>query len=57
LNRARRLLWVVTGAGKSAALARLRRGDPSIPAGRVRSDGALIVAETAAAVEIPAPPG
>jgi len=49
LNRARRVLWVVTGAQKSAALARLRRGDRSIPAGRVRGDRALIVTETAAA--------
>ena len=48
LNRAERVLWVVTGAEKSEALARLRRGDRSIPAGRVRSDRALIVADTAA---------
>ena len=48
LNRARRVLWVITGAEKSGVLARLRRGDRSIPAGRVRSDRALIVTDTAA---------
>ncbi len=36
LNRARRILWVVTGAEKAGALLRLRDGNPSIPAGRVR---------------------
>jgi 6-phosphogluconolactonase len=49
LNRARRILWLVTGAGKAEMLARLRRGDPSIPAGRVRQDNALILTDRAAA--------
>ncbi len=49
LNRARRVLWLVTGAEKSAVLARLRRGDRSLPAGRVQGDRALIVTDTAAA--------
>jgi 6-phosphogluconolactonase len=35
LNRARHILWLVTGEDKVDALARLRAGDPSIPAGRV----------------------
>jgi 6-phosphogluconolactonase len=48
LNRARCVLWVVTGAEKAAALARLVKGDDSIPAGRIRRDGALLVADTAA---------
>jgi 6-phosphogluconolactonase len=34
-NRARRILWVVTGAEKAGMLLRLREGDVSIPAGRV----------------------
>ena len=38
LNRARRILWVVTGAEKAGMLLRLRDGDPTIPAGRVRRD-------------------
>ena len=36
LNRARRILWVVTGAEKMTMLGRLLDGDLSIPAGRVR---------------------
>ena len=51
LNRARRILWLVTGSGKARILARLRDGDASIPAGRVRRDTALIVADQAAAEE------
>jgi 6-phosphogluconolactonase len=49
LNRSRRILWVVTGGDKVEALGRLRQGDASIPAGRVRRDQALIVADRAAA--------
>jgi 6-phosphogluconolactonase len=49
LNCARRVLWVVTGVDKSAILPRLRRGDRSIPAGRVRSDRALVVTDTTSA--------
>jgi len=49
VNRARRILWVVTGAEKAAMLTRLRDGDPSIPAGLVRRERALIVADRAAA--------
>ena len=48
LNRARRVLWVVTGQDKAAMLARLRRGDPTIPAGRVRQDHAVVLADRAA---------
>jgi 6-phosphogluconolactonase len=49
LNRARRILWVVTGAEKVDALRRLRDGDTSIPAGRVSSEQALVLADAAAA--------
>jgi len=49
LGRARRILWVVTGAEKAKMLARLRRGDPSIPAGRVEQAHALLLADRAAA--------
>jgi 6-phosphogluconolactonase len=49
LNRARRVLWLVTGAEKSGMLARLRAADPSIPAGRIRQDFALVLADRAAA--------
>lgn len=53
LNRARRILWLVTGAEKSAMLARLRGGDESIPAGCIRSDQALVLADRAAAAGAP----
>ena len=49
LNRSRRILWVVTGSEKMPMLARLRNADPSIPAGRVRQDEAVVLADHAAA--------
>lgn len=49
LNRARRILWVVTGSEKAEMLRRLVDGDPSIPAGRVRQAQALLMADRAAA--------
>lgn len=50
INRARRILWVVTGSEKAPMLVRLLDGDESIPAGRVRRDRALLIADHAAAV-------
>ena len=49
LNRARQVLWVVTGNGKVEMVNRLLDGDRSIPAGRVRTDHALLLADCAAA--------
>jgi 6-phosphogluconolactonase len=49
LNRARQVLWLVTGEDKVEALARLRASDSSIPAGGVAAAGALILADRAAA--------
>ena len=54
LNRARRVLWLVTGEDKAAMLVRLRRGDPAIPAGRVRQDHAVVLADRAAAQQLEA---
>jgi 6-phosphogluconolactonase len=51
LNRCRRILWLVTGPEKAEMLRRLRSGDISIPAGRIRQDVALVLADTAAAEE------
>jgi 6-phosphogluconolactonase len=53
INRSRRILWLVTGAEKAGMLARLRDGDRSIPAGRVRQDQALVLADQGAAKQIP----
>jgi 6-phosphogluconolactonase len=49
LNRARCILWVVTGAEKAGMVNRLLDGDRGIPAGRVRSDQAFLLADCAAA--------
>ncbi len=49
INRSRRILWLVSGSEKAGMLVRLRDGDPSIPAGRIRRDNALVVADRAAA--------
>jgi 6-phosphogluconolactonase len=54
LNRARRILWVVTGSEKGEMLRRLRDGDVSIPAGRVRREQALLLADRAAAGKLTA---
>jgi 6-phosphogluconolactonase len=45
INRARRILWLVTGSEKVGMLARLRKSDGSIPAGRLRQDQAVIFAD------------
>ncbi|HXB47274.1 MAG TPA: 6-phosphogluconolactonase [Streptosporangiaceae bacterium] len=49
LARADQLLWLVTGADKRDALAKLLAGDESIPAGRVLATRSLIMADQAAA--------
>jgi len=49
INRARRILWVVTGSEKTEMLRRLSEGDTSIPAGRVSREPALVLADRAAA--------
>jgi 6-phosphogluconolactonase len=48
LDRARRILWLVTGAEKTEMLVRLRHADVSIPAGRIRQDRAFVLADRAA---------
>jgi len=49
LNRSRRIVWLVTGREKAEMLARLCGGDRSIPAGRIRQDQALVLADHEAA--------
>jgi 6-phosphogluconolactonase len=49
INRARQVLWVVTGAEKARMLHRLLHGDADIPAGRVGRDRSLVLADVAAA--------
>lgn len=52
INRARRVLWLVTGGEKAGMLARLQAGDTSIPAGRVSRENAVVLADRAAASQI-----
>jgi 6-phosphogluconolactonase len=52
LDRARHVLWLVTGADKAPVMPRLLSGDPAIPAGRVRADHALALADRAAAANL-----
>jgi 6-phosphogluconolactonase len=49
LDAARQILWLVTGAEKREPLAQLLAGDASIPAGRVRNENMIVVADEAAA--------
>jgi 6-phosphogluconolactonase len=52
LNRSRKILWVATGAEKVGMIVRLRDGDVTIPAGRIRQDNALLLADRAAAEKL-----
>ncbi|HEX9346279.1 MAG TPA: 6-phosphogluconolactonase [Gemmatimonadales bacterium] len=49
LNRSRRIVWLVTGREKAEMLARLCETDRSIPAGRVRQQQAVVLADREAA--------
>jgi 6-phosphogluconolactonase len=49
INRARQILWVVTGTEKVKPLGQLLDADSSIPGGRIRRDNALVLADQAAA--------
>ena len=48
INRSRRILWLVTGEEKTAMLSRMLASDAAIPAGRVRQEQALVLADRAA---------
>jgi 6-phosphogluconolactonase len=52
LNRARCILWLVTGKEKAEMLARLCNGDVTIPAGKVYQERALVLADRAAAAHL-----
>jgi 6-phosphogluconolactonase len=49
LNDARRIVWLVTGPDKQEPLAKLLAEDESTPAGRVRNEDMVVVADAAAA--------
>jgi 6-phosphogluconolactonase len=52
LNRARAILFIVTGEDKADALVRLSRHDASIPAGRVENANVTVLADRAAAARL-----
>ncbi len=49
LDDARQVLWLVTGPDKRDPLRKLLAGDDSIPAGRVRNENVVVVADETAA--------
>lgn len=51
INRARSILWLVTGSEKQEMLRRLLAADPTIPAGRVSQRHAIVLADADAAGE------
>jgi 6-phosphogluconolactonase len=52
LNRARRIVWLVTGREKAEMLARLSETDHSIPAGRVHQQRAIVLVDQEAASQL-----
>jgi 6-phosphogluconolactonase len=54
INRARSILWLVTGGEKAPVLPRLLAGDQTIPGGRVAQEHAVMIADRAAASQLDA---
>ncbi len=52
INRARAILWVVTGGEKAPMVPRLLAGDPGIPAGPIAQQNATLLLDGLAAAEI-----
>ena len=52
INRARRILWVVTGKEKASVLSRFLRSDPALPSSRVSRSRATLIADFDAASAI-----
>jgi 6-phosphogluconolactonase/glucosamine-6-phosphate isomerase/deaminase len=48
INRARHILWLMTGEGKAEMLKRMVQSDREIPAGRVNQTHATVIADAAA---------
>ena len=56
LSRARRRVWLVTGADKAPTLARVHAGDRSLPAARLPQRDSRWLVDHAAAAELDRPP-
>jgi 6-phosphogluconolactonase len=52
LNRAAKILWLVSGSSKADPVARLCAGDQSIPAGRIERECAVLLADPAAVAKL-----
>jgi 6-phosphogluconolactonase len=57
LDRARAILFVVSGEEKAEALCRLARRDGAIPAGRITNRHVVVLADRAAAALLGEPAG
>jgi 6-phosphogluconolactonase len=55
LNRARSVVWLVTGNGKAAMVAKLAAGGATFPAGRVSRRAALLITDSAAGSRVRLP--
>src|SRR5687768_4361977 len=53
VNRAGWIVWQIEGAAKAPVVARLVAGDPAVPASRVRRHAVTLLADTAAAADLP----
>ena len=51
INRARKILWLITGGEKNEMLQRLLESDFSIPAGRISQEHAMVLADKDAAYQ------
>lgn len=51
INRAREIMWLLTGSGKTQMLKRMQSRDTTIPAGRISQENAVVFADQAAAGE------
>ena len=52
IDRARAILWLVTGEAKASVFSRFCRGDASLPAARIARDRAIVLADHAAAARL-----
>ena len=52
VNRSGWILWLIAGAAKAPAVARLQAGDPALPASRVRRSGVTLLADAAAGARL-----
>ena len=56
VNRARRIVWLISGPEKAGVLRRLLAGDPALPASRVRrGEGVTLLADGAAGFGVTSP--